>query len=159
MHVDQSYDGAHAWLYDNMPDPDFDTQLKQTRWAIINIWRPLKTVYRDSFAVSDGSTIPDSCLVPLPTLMSNGKGKYGDLGKADSTELWVAKKGSGHKWWYLSEMRPDEVVLVKCFDSKVDGRVRRAPHSAFEDERYKDGEARESLEVRCLVFWEREGAE
>ena len=48
------------------------------------------------------------------------------------------------------------MLLFKCFDSKVDGRARRVPHSAFVDERFEGAhpleEARESIEVRALVF-------
>jgi len=45
-------------------------------------------------------------------------------------------------------------MLIKCFDSKTDGRARRVPHSAFVDgERDGEGwEKRESIEVRALVF-------
>jgi hypothetical protein len=51
-------------------------------------------------------------------------------------------------------MEPDEALLIKCFDSKTDGGVsRRAPHSAFQSPN-DEGPARESIEVRCVVFWE-----
>ena len=43
-------------------------------------------------------------------------------------------------------------MLIKCFDSKTDGRARRVPHSAFIDEEYEGEETRESIEVRALVF-------
>lgn len=163
VHVDQSYDGAHAWLAANIADHALLDKLRSTRWGIINVWRPLKTVHRDPFAVSNGSTIPDKDLVVMPTYFKNGTGgNYGGFGgEVDQLDLWAVKRGEGHEWWYLSEMRSDEVVLLKCFDSKLDGRCRRAPHSAFEDERYVGEEwaARESVEIRCLVFWEDQSAE
>jgi len=50
-------------------------------------------------------------------------------------------------------MEPDEVLLLKCYDSKVDGRARFAPHSAFLDpNRPPDAPPRESIELRTLVF-------
>lgn len=58
----------------------------------------------------------------------------------------------GHRWFYLFEQSPKEVMLIKCFDSKTDGRARRVPHSAFVDEAFEDAEARESIEIRALVF-------
>lgn len=161
VHVDQSYDGAVAWLHDNLPDSDLIEKLSRTRWGIINIWRPLHTIYRDPFAVCDGSTVPEDDLVPMPAMLTNGQPgkKYGGVSKADAFELWVGKrpkKEGQHKWWYLSEMQTDEVVLLKCFDSRVEeGVCRRAPHSSFEDPEYSDREeARQSVEMRCLVFWE-----
>jgi hypothetical protein len=55
-------------------------------------------------------------------------------------------------------MQPDEALLIKCFDSKVDGRARRTPHTAFQTE-MDCGGARQSVEVRCLVFWEDQSVE
>lgn len=47
---------------------------------------------------------------------------------------------------------PEEVLLIKCFDSRRDV-ARWAPHSAIQTEE-DFGPARESIEVRCFVFWE-----
>jgi hypothetical protein len=44
--------------------------------------------------------------------------------------------------------------LIKCFDSKLDGRARRVPHTAFNIPGTEEKEGRESIEVRCLVFHE-----
>lgn len=57
-------------------------------------------------------------------------------------------------WYYKSGLTPEEVLLIKCFDSKVDGRARRVPHTAFEVRNTEDREARESIEIRALVFHE-----
>lgn len=43
-------------------------------------------------------------------------------------------------------------MLIKCFDSKLDGRARGAPHSAFVDQGAEAESPRESIEVRALVF-------
>jgi hypothetical protein len=34
-----------------------------------------------------------------------------------------------HRWFYVAEMRTDEVLVLKCYASKTDGRSRFAPHS------------------------------
>lgn len=50
--------------------------------------------------------------------------------------------------------------MIKCFDSKKDGRARRVPHTAFVDPEAEGVmEARESIEVRALVFSEGESLE
>ena len=59
-------------------------------------------------------------------------------------------------------MTPDEVMLLKCFDSRGDGMpggtkglAVRTPHTAFIDPNTpKDAPGRQSIEVRCLVFYE-----
>lgn len=50
-------------------------------------------------------------------------------------------------------------MLIKCFDSKVDGRARRVPHTAFVNEATANEKPRESIEVRALVFHEDQAAE
>jgi hypothetical protein len=55
-------------------------------------------------------------------------------------------------------LTPDEALLLKIIDSKEEGVARRSPHIAFvcdEDE----GPERQSVEVRCLVFWEDQGSD
>lgn len=68
-------------------------------------------------------------------------------------ETWGVAANPSHRWYFASQMTPDEVLLIKCYDSKEDGRARRTPHSAFKTD-LDEGPARESIEVRCLVFWE-----
>jgi hypothetical protein len=149
------------------------------------VWRPLNVLRRDPLGVCDGGSIEDGDLqehmLHLGALDAKGKGE--SFAEGDSARvfgMWVAmqpkfpppgnlnsetsdgrKVGQGHQWWYLSSMTPAEVLLIKCFDSKKDGRCRRAVHSAFEDSRYVGDEepARESVEVRCAVFWEDQSVE
>jgi hypothetical protein len=111
---------------------------------IINVWRPIKTIHRDPLAVAEANSVPDSDLVPIPLIYPNRSG-----------ETYAVKHNPAHRWVYKRGLTPDEVLLIKCFDSKVDGRVRRVPHTAFADPSAPDdAPARESIEVRCLVFHE-----
>jgi hypothetical protein len=36
-----------------------------------------------------------------------------------------------HRWFYASQMRPDEVLLLKCYDSRRDVAARFMPHTGF----------------------------
>lgn len=161
VHVDQSYAGAEAFLQDNM-DPSLAEKLMQTRWAIINVWRPLKELKRDPLGVCDGGTVSEEDLMEQVIKLQGPNGKYQDVSKGASITAWTVQRPQNersHAWWYKSGMSPDEVLFIKCFDSKTDGRCRRAPHCSFEDPRYADAEARTSIEVRCFVFWEDEDVE
>jgi len=80
-------------------------------------------------------------LVPTKLIYPNREG-----------ETYAVRPGPTHRWHYLHNQTPGEVVFIKCFDSKTDGRARRVPHSAFVDEEYENEKARESIEVRALVF-------
>ncbi|KAJ3529188.1 hypothetical protein NMY22_g9099 [Coprinellus aureogranulatus] len=61
-----------------------------------------------------------------------------------------------HKWKYLRGMTPEEVVLIKCFDSVQDGSVAVfTPHTGFSDPTTPpDAPHRESIELRALVFYD-----
>ncbi len=52
-------------------------------------------------------------------------------------------------------MTPDEVLLIKGWDSLEDDRARFAPHGAFEPpDTPEEAAPRESIEVRTLVVIE-----
>ncbi|KAF5342806.1 hypothetical protein D9758_013367 [Tetrapyrgos nigripes] len=60
----------------------------------------------------------------------------------------------GQKWKYLRGMTPDDIVLIKCHDSREDV-ARLTPHTAFEDPTTPpDALPRESIELRSLVFYD-----
>lgn len=144
-------------LRDNMP-PEEVPRLSKSRWGIVNIWRPLKPVPRDPLAVADARSVRDEDLLEIygrrPGMEETKD--YDAMTKGAGFGVLYGKYADGQKWYYWSGMSPDEVMLIKCFDSKDDGSVaRRAPHTAFVDPRTKEvKEARESVELRCLVFFE-----
>ena len=57
------------------------------------------------------------------------------------------------RWYYVSNTQVDEAQLLKCFDSKTDGRARFASLAAFDDPTAPaDAAAPESIGARTLVF-------
>ncbi|KAG8169718.1 hypothetical protein KVR01_000463 [Diaporthe batatas] len=139
-HVDQSYDGAELRLRWELPNEADD--LVQRRYQIINVWRPIRTVDKDPIAVADASSVPDADLVAAIMVEDDYHG-----------EQWVVRHNAAHRWFYKHLLSPEEVLLIKCFDSKEDV-ARRALHSAFEDPAYRDRESRQSIEVRCLLLYD-----
>jgi len=157
IHIDQSEKGAMEVLDDNVHPPELADKLKKTRWGIINLWRPIRPVMRDPLAFCDARTARDSDLVPIPVYFPpKGSGqRYSTLTEGDHFELLYCKYNPGHEWYYANEMRPGEALMIKCFDSIRDGKTaRRVPHSAFVDPSSTSDMTRESIEIRCLVFWE-----
>jgi hypothetical protein len=50
-------------------------------------------------------------------------------------------------------MTPDEVLVFKSYDSRLDMPARMTPHCAFDDEAAPpDAPLRRSIEVRCMVI-------
>jgi hypothetical protein len=159
VHVDQSETGAFELFKDNMTLKQVE-RLQKSRWAIINIWRPLTQVPRDPLAVSDARSFRDEDLVEIYGRVPGNEEKkdYDRATNGIGFGMLYAKHAPDQKWYYMSDMKPDEVVLIKCYDSKNDGKTaRRTPHTAFIDPRTQNvQEARQSLELRCLVFFENE---
>jgi hypothetical protein len=146
VHIDQSYSAALDRVSYHLPD-DAEKLLKG-RVQIINVWRPIKKVLRDPLALAEASSVSEDDLVPVGLIYPNRKG-----------ETFGVKYNDKHKWFYKHGIAPDEVILIKCFDTKTDGRARRVPHTAFSDDATAaDVPARESIEVRALVFHENDTA-
>ncbi|OBR12730.1 Catalyzes late reaction in the cephamycin biosynthetic pathway [Colletotrichum higginsianum IMI 349063] len=137
-HVDQSYDGAIMMARHHLGD-EADELLKR-RFQIINIWRPIKTVQKDPLAVADGNTVAEEDLVPGAIIYPRHR-----------AETWTIKPNPAHRWYFKNRQRPDEPLLIKCFDSDASV-VRRAAHCAFRDPDMDDMECRQSIDIRALVF-------
>ncbi|KAL9086250.1 MAG: hypothetical protein Q9159_004256 [Coniocarpon cinnabarinum] len=146
VHIDQSYPAARDRVPHHLPDDA--PKLLQTRHQIINVWRPIRRIFKDPLTVADAHSVPDSDLVPVALIYPNRRG-----------ETYTVRPNPAHRWYFLHGQDTDEVTLIKCFDSKLDGRARRVPHTAFKDSAYEGEESRESIEVRCLVFHEDQTAE
>lgn len=146
VHIDQSYSAAKNRVPHHLPEEA--EKLLSTRYQIINVWRPIKKILKDPLAVADAHSVPDSDLIPVGLIYPDRRG-----------ETYTVKPNPEHKWYYLYGQTPEEVVLIKCFDSKLDGRARRVPHTAFVNPETVNEYSRESIEVRALVFHEDEPAE
>ncbi|KAK4901266.1 hypothetical protein LTR27_001823 [Elasticomyces elasticus] len=152
VHVDYSYDGAWE-RFDKQENrggveiPNWD-MLKQNHWAALSIWRPLRTITRDALACGDKTTVPDDQLREIRITHQNGA-EHGMFHLAYDPK---------QAFWYKSRMEPDEVIAIKLFDSKQDGRARGTPHTGFQTEQ-DEGPPRYSIETRVLVFWKNESLE
>lgn len=138
-HIDQTYSSAPARVARHLGEEA--ERLMEGRYQIINVWRPIKTIYKDPLAVADAHSVPDADLIPVPIVRPDYR-----------AEAYTVRASDQHKWYYYSGQSPGEVMLIKCFDSKTDGRARRAVHSSFKDPEHEGGQTRESIEVRALVF-------
>ncbi|KAK8064987.1 methyltransferase-like protein [Apiospora hydei] len=141
VHIDQSYRASLSRVPHHLP-PDEAESLLRGRVQIINVWRPIATVQRDPLAVAEAASVAESDLVPIGLIYPDRRG-----------ETLAVAYNPQHRWYYKHALTPEEALLIKCFDTKTDGRARRVPHTAFSDPDVDPGgPARESIEVRCLVF-------
>lgn len=179
VHVDQTPSAAAARVRRHVSESEAEELLKG-RYQIINVWRPISHPASDfPLAVVDYRSTQPKDLVKVDLLYPSrdwtvddddrGKEKRPDASAHDSTSGYEVKgetfgvaPSDGHKFYYYKDMTPDETMFLKCFDSYsevVDGGKERvaayAPHTAFVDpQTSKEAKGRESIEVRCLVFYE-----
>lgn len=119
-------------------------ELLNRRYAFINVWKPVRNkVLERPLAMCDVQSCRDEDFFKLHLRYRDRDG-----------ENYVMRWREGQKWWYFPGMGTDEVILLKTFDSEVDGRARFVGHSAFEDPETEEGAPRrESVEIRTICFF------
>lgn len=119
--------------------------LSGQRIAQVNVWRPSRgPVLRAPLGLIDAATVAPGDLVAT------------DLVYPDRTgEIYHVAHSPAHRWVYFPRMTPEEVLVIKGYDSAEDGRARFTPHAAFDDPTTPaDAPPRESIEVRTLLFFD-----
>jgi len=111
----------------------------------INVWRPIKgPVRRTPLALADARSIGPGELVATEQIFPDRVG-----------EIYQLAHGGGQRWYWASDMRPDEVILIKGWDSLDDGRAQFTPHGAFPlPGQDAQSTPRESIETRTYVVFE-----
>jgi hypothetical protein len=145
VHVDQTAASGEDRL--RVAYPNEADELLRRRVAIVNLWRPITSPVLDApLAVCDARSVTSKDLVASELVYRDRRG-----------ETYNLVYNPSQRWFYAPEMRADEVLLLKCFDSRDDGAVSRfAPHTAFTDPTAPQGAPpRESIELRTfLIFGE-----
>jgi hypothetical protein len=146
VHNDYTAKSGPRRVRDHLPPAEAEQRL-QNRFAEINVWRPIRgPIESTPLAVCDSSSIDPKDFVPSDLVYRDKVG-----------ETYRFTYNPNHRWFYFPNLERNEVILLKCYDSKEDGRARFTAHSAFEDPTgAPDAAPRESIEVRALVFWSAE---
>lgn len=178
VHVDQTQKAAETRVRRHLPQGEAE-DLIRGRYQIVNVWRPIGHPASDfPLAVIDWRSTQPEDFIETDLLYpkreetdvdadDRGKEKPPVLGNSAEGyeprgETYNVKYNDRHKFWYMKDMTPEEVMFLKCFDSRGDGvsggkqgLARCTPHTAFVDPLTpKDAPGRQSIEVRCLVFYE-----
>ncbi len=144
VHNDYTELSAPRRIRDLLPEDEAEYRL-QRRYAFINLWRPVTRTVRESpLGVCSAQSVRQSDFMVLALRYRDRNG-----------QIYFMRYNPDHRWFYCSEMRTNEALLLKCFDSAGDGRARYTAHSAFEDPTSPpDAEPRESLEARAIAFFD-----
>ena len=124
--------------------PNEAEALLQGRVAFYNVWKPLyRRVEELPLAMCDATTHAADDMLRMEL-------KY----RERTGEIYVMRWSPKHRWVYFPRMEAAQALLLKTYDSEIDGRARFMGHTAFEDPNtLPDAPRRESIEVRTMAFF------
>ncbi|MGE0701117.1 MAG: CmcJ/NvfI family oxidoreductase [Hyphomicrobiaceae bacterium] len=146
IHVDYTQKSGTQRLKDTIGVAEAERLLASGARVIqVNVWRPIKgPVRRAPLAVADASTISQSELVATDQVFPDRVG-----------EIYHLAYGPRQRWYYASEMKREEVLLIAGWDSTDPAGSRCAPHGAFQlPDQDPAAPPRESIEIRTFVIIE-----
>ena len=123
-------------------------RLLARRFAIIQVWRAAypdaaDPIRSNPLAVADARSVAPEELLVAERRYPHRVG-----------QTYRLKYSPRHRWFYFPEMRRDEAIVFKVYDSETDGRARFTPHTSFDDPATPPGAApRQSIEARALAFF------
>ncbi len=126
-------------------------QLSGRRFLFVNLWRPLLGPVQDNpLALCDARSVRAEDIVDTPI---HHFGEEDLATPRHSGQIQSIRHSHDHRWYYISDMQPNEVLFLKCFDSLTDGRTRFMPHTGFKNPACpSEFTPRESIEARTLVI-------
>ena len=141
VHNDHTLNSAPRRVHDHLGSEA--TELLKHRFGIVNVWRPIRGPVLDSpLALCDARTFTDDDLIASDLVYPHVRGETSSVAYTPD-----------HRWFYFSEMQPDEAILIRVHDSADDGRARLSFHTSFDNPLAAGAPPRESIEARALVFF------
>jgi hypothetical protein len=131
------------------------------RFIAFSLWRALSPPPQDMpLALCEGRSVRDSegthntkvDVEEIPT----GDALFAPIeGEENMTAATIFHHSPEHRWWYFPDMTPDEVILIKFYDSDH-STAWRCPHTAFRDTSRSKANPRRSIEFRGIAFFSRD---
>jgi hypothetical protein len=120
VHNDYTAKSGPRRVRDHLPAAEAEERLRH-RFAEINAWRPIRgPIESTPLAICDAESIAPKDFVPTDLIYRDKVG-----------EVYRFIYNPNHRWSYFPRLERNEVILLKCYDSKEDGRARFSAHSAF----------------------------
>ena len=144
VHNDYTDKSAPQRVRDLLPPERAEEALKK-RYVYVNVWRSIHgTVEEAPLGICEWQSLEDDDMVLMDLVYSDRVG-----------EIHRTRYNSNHRWLYFPQMKEDEVILLKCFDTERDGRARWTAHAAFDDPSSPpDAAPRQSIETRTIAFYD-----
>jgi hypothetical protein len=118
------------------------------RMVLYQTWRAVSDPPQDNLlALCDRSSVPASDVVFYDAII----GQLGE--KLESIEARGCRWGPGHRWWWCSDMGPDDLLVFVGYDSAQPHAVQPF-HTGFDVPGCEGAAPRASLEARFFAFYD-----
>jgi hypothetical protein len=154
VHIDYTSIRSHG-LAKNLVAGSDDPIYQYSNFLCVNLWRAISPPPQDwPLAVCDAESVDPRDGTPNLMIRCDKIPDINTLGPIENEESYPAaflfEHKEGQKWYYFSDMKDDELLLFKLFDSKKENG--RCPHAAFFAGR-EDAIPRESVEIRTVAYF------
>ena len=128
------------------------------RFIAFSLWRVLSPPPQDMpLALCEGGSVRDDEGTPNTKVdvdeIPTGEALFAPVeGEEDMVAATIFHYSPDHRWWYFPDMTPEEVILIKFYDSDR-GKAWRCPHTAFRDASRPGVNARRSIEYRGIAYY------
>ncbi len=142
VHNDYTAKSGFVCLQEQLGEEAED--LAKGRFQIVNVWRPLvDPVVNWPLVMCDARSIDITDQVDTERRSPTHTG-----------EILLVTHNPSHRWYYYPQMRPNEVLVFKTYDSESCGHEPNSIHSSVDlPDTPADAAPRESFETRALVFY------
>ncbi|TVY19597.1 hypothetical protein LARI1_G000777 [Lachnellula arida] len=154
VHVDYTAQTAEGLIANLLEKKGLDPR-SFSRFQCINVWRALSPAPQDhplgmcdARSVSIGECRPNY-RIKVDALPDPDNLPSGEPDPTPAADMFEYRPY--HRWWFFSDMTPEEGLVFKLYDSEDPGR--RCPHTAFEDALRDGAVPRESIEIRTIVCY------
>ena len=133
-------------------------EIPYRRYMAINLWRALSAPPQDRpLAICDGTSVATqsgayNTLMPVDNMPPREQMLTEPPADPNLRRGFLFHYDPAHRWFYFPNMRRDELLLFKLYDSTETGPW-RCPHVSFVDPTVKNAPPRESYEIRSFVFF------
>ncbi|MDA0821391.1 MAG: CmcJ/NvfI family oxidoreductase [Proteobacteria bacterium] len=128
------------------------SHLIKHRAALVNLWRPIVGPVQDhplAICHAGSTKLDDFIPTEIQHFMEGNLEEPSLVG-----EIYSFKHSQDHQWFAVSDMQPDEVIFLKCFDTATDGRAIFTGHTGFLNPNCPaEFKPRESIELRTVVIF------
>jgi len=140
--------GSRSWVEQLLP-ADEAAQRLEGRYALYNVWRCLSDPPQDApLAFCDPASVAMDDVVGCDQFITMPDGATARF------ELSVYRHNAQQRWFYLPNLRPDDLLVFTGYDSDPD-RPQGIAHAAFTDASCPaDAPPRESIDERVVAFFD-----